>query len=1292
MTTICFFSATGGEISLLGPVTTRLMTSHPGTRLWARMAAQLSTPAGQAAFAKGAMTADIVVITMHGGTASFPAWQEFSALFDAAKSAGDHVPYLHIQPAGGDDDAVLTAEQYGDGLDNGLWQAVVALLDTGGADNLTAALSALLDAQYGEVAVPEPTSVPYQGIYHPRLGVFTDLASYLEQFPAQQSRIVMLYPRSYWVDDNQRHVEAMIDAISARGAVPVAVFGNRLADRSKPSLGSGALIDAFCTIDGQVAIDVIVQMTGMSVNLVDPSFHGVFPALGVPVLQAMSSYASFDTWSASAKGMATLDVAIQAAQPEFDGALITKIVATREADAIDPVTGGLIARMIPIPDRIDAMAELACNWAKLRRLSNRDKKVAIMFHHHPPRNDRIGAAAGLDSFESIRRLLMRMAQDGYYLDEQYDCGDDLADQLLGHLTCDRRWLTPEQVNARALAHASGDQARSWHSELPDVVQVAMEKNWGEIPGELFVHDGALSFAGHLNGNVFLTIQPPRGAIEKAIDGSAHDLYLPPPHHYLAHYRWIRDVFGADVIIHVGTHGSLEWLPGKALGLSEECYPELALANLPNIYPYIISNPGEGTQAKRRSACALVDHLTPPMRGSGLYDDCAKVQRTANEYVDAVSQTPSAASLVAEELWDALEHAGLHIDLELTREQALADPGAMVEQVNHYLMELADNQIGDGLHVLGTVAANGGRSEEITEEEYRSRLVTYLGQLTKLPNGDIPSLREAIIAAWGHDVETLTDDAGRDIDGRSAGQILLAAHSLGLEMLFDTYDAYRRGDISQVTIGDIARSKLTGTTGQVEITLGYVAGDFLPRLEQVDQEITSVLAALSGGYVPPGPSGAATRGDADILPSGRNFYSVDPRTLPTPAAWRVGVGLAESLLARYAEGDQAPDNAVFESSDGTGRRWPRNVGIVVWGTANMRSRGEDIAEILYLMGLKPQWGNNGVVRGLTVIPLRELGRPRIDVTPRISGFFRDAFPALIELLDQATQLVAALDESPSDNLIRAHVLADKAGYVQAGMGEAEADRAATLRIFGCPPGTYGAGVSELIESKNWDTRDDLGNAYIRVSSHAYGADIYGQQHPRVFRRLLERMDATVKNEDSREWDMLSCCDFYNYYGGLIAAATTVRGVAPSSYVGDTSDPRRPKTKTTAEQARLIIRSRVLNPTWIEGLQRHGYKGAGDLSKVMDILIGWDATADVVDDQLFDMIANRYALDPAMQAWFNEVNPYALHNILDKLLELANRGLWETSPDMVDDLAAAYVDIEGNIEGSVDAENDLPPVIQ
>jgi len=1220
----------------------------------ARTQTQLFDGARAKAFVAEALEADAVVIALHGGKASFPA---FDALMEAVRkrrAEGRRTPYLHIQPTGGDSEALLAAREHSDGLEDGSWETLSLYLAYGGSLNIERALAYLSKSLSGEgPEVPPPRPVIQQGLYHPGAGALEDIEEYARTFmdPAKPTVGVWFY-QTCWLNGNLDHIHALTAEIERRGANVLPVFSMRLKDAHLGNWGSDKVVETYFMKGDRPRIDVLVSVMPMSMTLTEPAYSEVYPRLDVPVLQAMTSLNPYAVWKDSAQGLAVMDVTFQAAQPEFDGNLITVPVATREEDRTDPVTGALLSRYQPIPDRVAALASLALNWAKLRRKPNAEKRIAIVFHHYPPRNDRIGCAAGLDTFTSVKHLLDAMADHGYRIHRRYADGGELAEELLQRMTCDQRWLSPDRMAERAEATAGRDVFMPWHQALPEPVRSRMTQDWGGMPGDLFVHDDRLLFAGLVNGNVFLTVQPPRGKLENP-QAVLHDPNLSPPHHYLAHYRWIRNVFQADAVMHVGKHGSLEWLPGKALGLSEECYPDLSIMDLPNVYPYIINDPGEGTQAKRRSYACIVDHLTPAFTNADLYEDLTGVERALAEYTEAVRQDPGKLPVLAGLVWDAVEAADLHNDLALTRQEALADRDGFLGRLHAYLSELADTMVSDGLHILG----------QAPEGE---RLVEFLVQLTRLPNGEVPSLREAVTEAMGLRYDDLLDHRGEAFagsGGKTGGQLIAEAHGRALELVRDLADrGFDPAAVPEVVTRCFGRSR-----PQVERVLRYAAETLVPHIRLTCAELTTSLHAFSGRFVPPGPSGAPTRGQADILPTGRNFYSLDPRTIPSPGAWEVGKALGDALLERCLKEEG---------------RYPESVGIIVWGTSTMRNRGDDIAEILYLLGVRPLWQANGIVSGLEVIAPEELGRPRIDVVPRISGFFRDAFPNLVQLVDRAVQMVAVLEERVEFNGIRRHVLADREHYRRDGAGEDESWRLATLRIFGCPPGTYGAGVAELVESKQWKTREDLGEAYIRYSSHAYGQCVYGTRQPRLFRQLLSRMDVTVKNEDSREYDMMSCTDFYNYYGGLIAASATVRGSLPFALVGDSSDPRRVLLRTSHEEARHVLRSRLLNPKWLEGLKRHGYKGAGDISKVLDIIIGWDATADVMEDWMYDRVATRYALDPEMQRWFKEVNPYALQNILDKLLEVIERGMWSADDSMRDRLRDAALDIEGEIEEATD----------
>ena len=1246
---LCYFSAHSLEIPSLSAGVELFNQRWGKIEVTARTGQQLFDDSRIEAFVGQALESDALILVLHGGRTSCPAFDRLMQALEEGRRAGRKVPYLHIHPQGSDEDGLEAARRYCPDFGSDTWDTLNLYLVHGGRVNfcnLLGYLHQVLGRCLEQVA--PPAELLQEGIYHPDYESPPDLETYLaEKIDPARITVGIWFYQSYWLNGNLAHIDALIREIERRGANALCVFHLRYKDKARGNRGAAYVANKFFRPGGRTVIDVLLNPMLFSLTLPDKNCRRLLPDLNVPYIQAIVTMASRQVWQESLQGISTMDVAYAVAQPEFDGALITVPVATREESEIDPLTGALIARNIPLAERVEKTVSLALNWARLSRKPNSAKKVAIVFHNYPPRNDRIGCAAGLDSFESVNRLLERMRQAGYKVDRTYGDGTGLAHAVLDRVTVDRRWLTADKLAQRCEARAGRREFAAWHDQLPQRVRSKLEADWGPVPGELFVHDDTLLFPGLVNGNVFIGIQPPRGKLENMAK-AYHDFHLSPPHHYLAFYRWIKHGFGADAVIHVGKHGSLEWLPGKALGLSRTCYPDLAIMDLPNIYPYIINDPSEGTQAKRRSYCCIIDHLTPVFTNADLYEELAGLENLLAEYNQARQQDPGKLDVLRSMIWEEVEKASLDRDLECDRHKAPADFDAFLERLHAYLSELGDTMIADGLHVLGRPPEG-------------DRLAEYLVQLTRLENGDAPSLRRAVLEAMGFNLKELEENRGQPVfDGRTGGQIIAAAHARALEMVQALADqGFARGAVFQVVLESLGRAH-PATMAALE----YIAADLAPRIGRTTDELDASLAALEGRFVEPGPSGAPTRGQADILPTGRNFFSVDPNKIPTRSAWETGKKLADALLERYLE----------ESG-----RYPDTIGIIVWGGSTMRTGGDDIAEIFYLMGLRPVWARgSGNVRGLEVIPLEELKRPRLDVVPRISGFFRDCFPNLVDRLDEAARMVAALSEDGADNILRRNVLRDMEDYRRQGLGQEEAFREATFRVFGCPPGTYGAGVAELIESKQWEDRQDLGESYIRHTAHAYGRGSYGLQKPDSFRKVLARMDLTVKNEDSREYDMFSCTDFYNYYGGLIVAAKTVRGKLPAAFVGDSADPQQIKMRSTFEEARHVLRARLTNPKWLEGLKRHGYKGAGDISKMMDVVLGWDATAEVMEDWMYTKMAEKYALDPEMQAWMKQVNPYALHNILDKLLEAIARGLWEADPEMEEKLREAYLEMEGEIE--------------
>ncbi len=1238
---LVYFSVTSNEIPNFSQAIGRYRQKIGPLKVTARTRTQLEAQRElQEQFITKALAADVVVITLMAGSTSCPLWERLIEQLELARHEGKAVPYLHIQPTGSSPEVLQLAEKYADSHAQGQWSVLHRYHRFGGGDNLLNFLITLANARLGtSIPAPPPCQLPFDGIYHPHFDQLPDLDTYLQSLDASKPCVGIWFYQNFWATGNCAHIDALIDEVERQGANVLCVFHMRFKDRFLNNNGPAEIIEKYFLDRGIPRISVLVSPVMFSLHMTNDASHLLWQ-LGVPVLQAMTTGQERKAWQESPQGLTNTDITIGVAQPELDGVLIGKPVAAKQTTSIDPITGSAINTYLPIGERITSLIRLALNWARLSNLANADKRVAIIFHHYPPRNDRIGCASGLDSFASVVKLVDQLIEQGYQIEHPYRSGDQLAQSLLSRLTADRRWLLPEQMAERSEASIDCATAQDWYQQLPSPAREQQRKDWGPFPGDLLVHDQRLFFPGMRNGNIFLTIQPPRGYFEN-IDQLYHNQILSPPYPYTAQYRWIKEVFAADAVLHIGKHGSLEWLPGKAVGLDAGCWPDIALQELPNIYPYIINDPGEGTQAKRRANACIIDHLPPALTNAELDEELAGLSRLLEQYREARVQDQGKLPLLAQLIWQEAMDNEIAQDLDIQPPQCDKEYEAVVQRLHDYLEEIGDTTITDGLHVLG-------------QPPQGKLLIETLAQLTRLDNGDVPSLRLAVL------------DAQKKRSGTSASLSSGCTQSPGTkaelhQCCLDLLEEFLK---RPTQIEALCRSYFQQEWSQVAVALSAIRDVLLPKLAETTQELAACVDALNGRFVLPGPSGAPSRGQIDILPTGRNFFSLDPQQIPTPAAWRVGQRLADALLARYLEQKG---------------RYPTSVGLVLWASPTMRSKGDDVAQIFALMGLRPIWKKgSGAVRGLEVTPLSELGRPRIDVMPRISGIFRDAFPLLIDLIDQGVAMVAALEEDPESNYLRKHVLRDQQHWLAKGMSGKEALRQATFRLFSAPPGSYGTGVAELVESKNWNDADELGHMYIRWSSYAYGRDVFGQETQEGFQRVLSRMEVTVKNEDSREKDMMSCTDFYSHHGGLIAAVRSVRKSAPFSLSGDSADPEHVLMRTTQEEARHIFRSRLLNSKWLEGLQRHGFKGAGDISKAMDIILGWDATANVVDDWMYRRFARKVPLDPQMQQWMLTVNPHALHNIVSKLLEAAARSLWQADQETLDELQEIYLEVEGELE--------------
>ncbi|MDO9495684.1 MAG: cobaltochelatase subunit CobN [Nocardioides sp.] len=1052
-------------------------------------------------------------------------------------------------------------------------------------------------------------------------------------------RIGVLYYRAHEASGNTAFAHALADAVDATGqAVGVPIFAGSL--RSAPD----DLYDALGTLD---ALVVTVLAAGGSVPSTasaggDDEAWDVarMAALDIPVIQGLCLTSSRAEWLASDDGVSPLDSATQIAIPEFDGRIITAPFSFKEIDA-----DGL-PHYVADPERCDRVARIAVNHARLRSLPNADKRLALVLSAYPTKHARIGNAVGLDTPVSAIRLLRRLRDAGYdlgadnpvvdILDRHQsgqgtdtEAGDALIHALIAAGGQDEEWLTNAQLTD-AHVRISGAAYNEWTRDLPADLRTAMVDAWGPAPGSLFVNEaGELVLATLQAGNIVVLIQPPRGFGENPV-AIYHDPDLAPSHHYLGAYRWLGNSvddggFGADAVVHLGKHGSLEWLPGKNAALSPSCGTDAALGSLPLVYPFLVNDPGEGAQAKRRAHATIVDHLVPPMARAEAYGDIARLEQLLDEHANIASMDPAKLPAVRGEIWTLMQAAHMHRDLGLDERPGDEEFDNFLLHVDGWLCEIKDAQIRDGLHILG----------EAPTGQPRINLVLAILRAAQVWGGvgnAVPGLRAALGLV---DVDSAT---GADVD---------------------VFEAQARGLVEQMEKAgwDPAASTDLHEDPDVQRVLSFAATEVVPRLAGTANELTAVLHALDGGFVPAGPSGSPLRGLVNVLPTGRNFYTVDPRAVPSRLAWQTGQAMADSLVQRYL--------------DETGEH-PRSVGLSVWGTSAMRTSGDDIAEVLALLGVRPEWdAESRRVRELVVVPLAELGRPRIDVTVRISGFFRDAFPHVVAMLDDAVRMVVELDEPDDQNFVRAHARADLAEH-----GD---ERRATTRIFGSKPGSYGAGILQVVESGSWRDDNDLAEVYTAWGGFAYGRDLDGAPAADDMRANYRRIKVAAKNVDSAEHDIADSDDYFQYHGGMIATVRALTGNAPKAYVGDSTTPDAVRTRSLAEETARVFRSRVVNPRWIAAMQRHGYKGAFELAATVDYLFGFDATAGVVHDWMYEKLATEYVLDETNQAFLRTSNPWALRGIVERLHEAAERGLWaEPDPDVMAAMQQVYLEVEGDLE--------------
>ncbi len=1175
-------------------------------------------------------------------------------------------------------------------IDSSTVMLASTLLRLGGKRNIESLVLLMLRVSgYKDIYVPEPIEIPWHGIYHPKLGVYNSVEEYLKNYPYSNRPLIgILFYRGDWLYNRTIIVDKLVEKLenSGLGVIPVFTYGFRIAGFNTPSREDS--IRKFFLLDDKPIIDLVINLTsffllehGSSDKWVLEGYrtvHGVelLKKLNVPVIQALISYSkSPSEWIRDPKGVDYMTMVYRIIMPEVDGVVEPIMVA-----------GSVIGsygekKLVPIEHQLDYLVSRVKKWVNLKHKKPWERRIAIILINPPCKGleANVAVGLGLDVPESIVRFLRKLKESGYNVGEEIPRnGEELVKLILTRKAISEfRWTSVEEIVEKGGTVGFVDEKTylEWFNELPREVRDKMIREWGNpvdvLKGRVdkvlagMVYNGKFVVPGIRFGNIVLIPQPKRGCAGPRCDGRVckilHDPTVPPPHQWLAVYRWITRVFKADVVIHFGTHGYLEFLPGKSVGLSPSCWPQITLDDVPHLYVYVVSNPMEGVVAKRRSYAVLIDHMYPPMKHVDVLND---VEQLLSQYVHAVNMGDKArAEIIYKQLLDKARENNIPLPKDLD------DRDKIIELVHRHIHMVKNTYVNMGLHILGQ------------PPESPRRLAEYILVILSNDTPLSPSLRRVFSEYLGLDYDDLARNPLKFNTkyGLLNSQLLRKLDELivcSLEAILAENEYIDENIVAKV---NNFASKIFGKAfinhERVHDLVKAVkrALDVANRIRLARLELDSLLKATSSSYVEPGPSGPLTRGKIEVLPTGRNFYLVDPRSLPTKAAWIIGKESAEKLVKYYLE---------------KYGRYPETIGQVLWSIDAYKADGEQLAQILYLLGVEPVWDENGVVRDLRVIPLEELGRPRIDVVVRISGIVRDTLPNYIELIDKAVAKVIQLPEPPDKNYVRKHYFEALSKLKDLGLKDDEADRKAKFRVYGPPPGAYGAGVNLAVEASAWKTQMDLAKVWIQWSGYAYTSTKHGEPAHDSLLVHLEKVDMVNRNHVSDEHDVLGCCCYFAYHGGFYNTVKSLTGRGNVEVVTvDTRNTSLIEVRDMKLEIERTVRARLLNKEWVEEMKKHGYRGANEIQRKILHLYGWASTARNVDDWVFNEIARRYVLDDNMRKWFLKHNKWALEEITRRLIEAALRGIWNPPRELLEKLRELYNEIEGAMEEEVYSSSDI-----
>ncbi|MFG6106439.1 magnesium chelatase subunit H [Leptothoe sp. EHU-05/26/07-4] len=1101
----------------------------------------------------------------------------------------------------------------------------------------------------------EPVTYPDTGIWHPLAPcMYEDVKEYLnwysfrQDLPASHKRdqapcVGIVLQRTHLVTGDEAHYVSMVQELEYLGARVIPVFAGGL-DFSKP-------VEQFFyePVTQEPLVDSVISLTGFALvggpaRQDHPKAIESLQKLNRPYMVALPLvFQTTEEWEGSDLGLHPIQVALQMAIPELDGAIDPIVVSGRD---------GMTGRAITLQDRVEIISQRALKWANLRRVKRANKKLAITVFSFPPDKGNVGTAAYLNVFGSIYEAMVEMKEQGYTIEGMPESAEALMLEVINDAQA--QYNSPELNVAYRMSVAEYEKLTPYSERL--------EENWGPPPGTLNTDGQNLLVYGKTFGNLFIGVQPTFG-----YEGDPMRLLFSrsaSPHHgFAAYYTFIEKIWKADAVLHFGTHGSLEFMPGKQMGMSGQCYPDNLIGSTPNLYYYAANNPSEATIAKRRGYAETISYLTPPAENAGLYKGLKELSELIGSY-QGLKEGGRAISIVNAIIEKArqvnLDRDVVLPDVEDASEISKDDRDTLVGKIYIKLMEIESRLLPCGLHVIG---------KPPTAEEAVATLVNIAG-LDREEEG-FKSLQRIISESLDRDIDEIYNNSD-------------------LGVLDDVQLLYEINEATRAAVGAIVNEQLDDE-GRVSLktmlkffnfgkrqdpwvealhNLGYKNVDeealkplfeylqFCLKQVVADNELSSLLRALDGDYILPGPGGDPIR-NPDVLPTGKNIHALDPQSIPTTAAVQSAKVVVDRLLER-----QRQDN---------GGQYPETIASVLWGTDNIKTYGESLAQMLWFVGVKPVPDALGRVNKLEIVPLEELGRPRIDVVINCSGVFRDLFVNQMALLDRAVKMAAEADEPLEMNFVRKHALkqAEEMGL---------SVREAATRIFSNASGSYAANVNLAVENSSWEEESELQEMYLKRKSFAFNSDNPGvmDQSRDLFEASLKTADVTFQNLDSSEISLTDVSHYFDSDPTKVIGQLRGDGTKPASFVADTTTANA-QVRTLSETVRLDSRTKLLNPKWYEGMLANGYEGVRELSNRLVNTMGWSATADAVDNWVYEDANTTFIQDEEMCKRLMDLNPNSFRRMVTTLLEVNGRGYWETSDDNIERLQELYEEVENRIEG-------------